>query len=513
MFCNLRMSLSDITGKDYAEKAAAAAAALGGIGYREALRIAEEKVDFYPETEQKHSDALLEKIGMRLIEPFLNSNDGAPTNSFRKATCKAAAPLSGLGCFRVGEDGRLYLLGKSEHYHASLGHSFGGYRLIENARRLGIPNATHNNTRGFITRLCERRLIQSINGLDWDNDAKTDEIIASEKPKVLNRVINLETGSLAVEAGVKMMLARFYKLSPEFPEPKYSGKTPVFLVVADHAGGKTGNYHGTTVLTQTFRGLWGPFYEAAEAVGLYKVVPVRINDISDFAKKIAEYNSGHYKTSGFLHEIILMNFGGIRLNAEYLRDAYRLCEETDTPALVDEIQSCMWYGGMFLFRKYGLCPDFVALGKGFPGGEYPASRIITTAEYDNLNQFGALVTNGQEELASLSYLVTMSFARANSGEIERIGSRFIEGLRQLKEKYPAKIVAVEGLGHLAALHFNTVGEAAGFANALFDSCVDASAQLYKPNCLPAVLFKPPIIASDAAVDKLLEITDRLLGRA
>ena len=112
---------------------------------------------------------------------------------------------------------------------------------------------------------------------------------------------------------------------------------------------------------------------------------------------------------------------------------------------------------MLLFRKYGLCPDFVALGKGFPGGEYPASRIITTAEYDNLNQFGALVTNGQEELASLSYLVTMSFARANSDEVERLGSKFFDGLLSLKDKYPAKVIAVEGLGHLAALHFNTVG--------------------------------------------------------
>ncbi|NLW73396.1 MAG: aminotransferase class III-fold pyridoxal phosphate-dependent enzyme [Clostridiales bacterium] len=513
MFCNVRMSLSDITGCDYTEKAAAAAAALGGIGYDEAIKIANEKVDFYPETEQRRNDALLDRVGAVLLPPFENSNDGAPTDSFRLATHKAAAPLSGFGCFRVGEDGKLYLLGKSEHYHTSLGHSFGGYRLVDNARRLGIPNATHNNTRGYITRLCERRIIQSINGIDWEDDTKTDEIIASDKPKVLNRVINLETGSLAVEAGVKMMLARFYRLSPEFPEPKYSGRIPVFLVVADHAGEKTGNYHGTTVLTQTFRGLWGEFYEAAEAAGLYKVVSVKINNISDFAEKVNKYNSGRYKTAGFLHEIILMNYGGIRLTAGYLQDAYRLCGQTDTPVLVDEIQSCMWYGGMFLFRKYGLNPDFVALGKGFPGGEYPASRIVTTAEYDNLNQFGALVTNGQEELASLSYLITMAFARANTGEIDRLGSRFFEGLTRLKEKHPSKIVAVEGLGHLAALHFKTTGEAAGFANALNASCVDASAQLYKPNCLPAVLFKPPIIASDAVIDRLLEIIDGLLEKA
>lgn len=61
---------------------------------------------------------------------------------------------------RVGEDGKLYLIGKSEHYHASLGHRFNGYRLIDNARKLGIVNATHNNTRGYITRLMEREVIR-----------------------------------------------------------------------------------------------------------------------------------------------------------------------------------------------------------------------------------------------------------------------------------------------------------------------------------------------------------------
>lgn len=512
MFSNIKMSLADIAGKNYTENVAAAAAALGGIGYEEALAIAGEKVNFFSSADQKRGDALLFKVGKRVAPAFDDSNDGAPTNSYRHAGNKNAAPLSGFGCFRVGEDGRLYLIGKSEHYHASLGHGFGGYRLIDNARRLGIPNATHNNTRGYITRLCERRLIQSINGIDWDNDALTDDILASDKPKVLNRVINLETGSLAVEAGVKMMLARFYRLSPELPEPKYSGKTPVFLVMADNSGEKTGNYHGTTILTQTFRGLWGSFCEMAERAGLYKVVPVGINNIADFNEKIKIYNSGNFKTAGFLHEIILMNYGGIRLTEEYLHEAYRLCGEYDTPALVDEIQSCMWYGGMFLFRKYGLNPDFAVIGKGFPGGEYPASKIITTSEYDNLNQFGALVTNGQEELASLSYLVTMNFALVNSAEIDRIGKKFEDGLYNLKEKYPDKIVAAEGLGHLAALHFHTVSEASRFAKELNENCVDASAQIYKANCVPAVLFKPPVIATDAVIDGLLEMIDRLLGK-
>lgn len=512
MFKNISLSIADIFGNDYAVSLVRAAAALGSMKYDEALALAESRVDFMPAADIARQHQLLGMVGNQMIPAFENAIDGAPTDSFRRAENKSAAPMAAFGSFRVGEDGRVYLIGKSEHYHASLGHSFGGYRLIDNARRLGVPNATHNNTRGYMTRLCERRLIQTANGIDWTDDAETERVIASRESGVLNRVINLETGSLAVEAGVKMMLARFYRLSPELDTPKYTGKTPVFLVMADRSGDKTGNYHGTTVLTQTFRGLWGDLYEAMERAGIYKVVPVDINDAEGFAEKIRTYNSGSYKTAGFLHEIVMMNYGGIRLSREFLQEAYRLCHESDTPTLVDEIQTCMWYGGMFLFRKYGLRPDFAVIGKGFPGGEYPASKILTTAEYDNLNQFGALVTNGQEELASLAYLVTMHFARANADEIDRIGARLENGFRALAEKYPSKLVKAEGLGHLAALHFGTVAEAADFTHALHEACVDASAQLYKANCVPAVLFKPPVNSDEETVDRLLEILDGILSK-
>ena len=61
-----------------------------------------------------------------------------------------------------------------------------------------------------------------------------------------------------------MMLARFSRLDATFPAPKYEGRVPVFFVMADNEGGKAGNYHGTTVLTQTFRGLWPELCDAAD---------------------------------------------------------------------------------------------------------------------------------------------------------------------------------------------------------------------------------------------------------
>lgn len=75
-------------------------------------------------------------------------------------------------------------------------------------------------------------------------------------------MLNLETGSLAVEAALKMMLSRFDTLDGS--APVYAGRIPVFLVMADNDGGVTAGYHGTTVLAQMLRGLWPSLAENAK---------------------------------------------------------------------------------------------------------------------------------------------------------------------------------------------------------------------------------------------------------
>lgn len=502
MLKNIKRSLKDLLGEEYMKAVKSVAVKVNGMDEEEADYLINEQVDFFPDSYIKKMDELAKLTGEKLIDGVYINEKGAPTDSFAKAAQSCMAPIGGLGCTRIGEDGKAYLIAKSEHYHASLGHNFPGYKLIDNARKLGILNATHNNTRGFITRLAERRIVAAANGVA--NDTKIDEILASDKPQILNRVINLETGSLAVEAGIKMMLARFYRLDSSFEKPEYSGKIPVFLVMEDNKEGKGANYHGTTIIAQTFRGMWPELYEKIEENELYRVVTVKKNNIDDFKAKIEKYNNDKYKTAGFLHEIILMNYAGIKLEKEFLQEAHNICRKTDTFTLVDEIQSCMWYDGMFLFKLYNLHPDFAVIGKGFPGGEYPASKIITTAPADSLNQFGALVTNGQEELASLAYLITMEFSAANGAEIAEMGNKIEQGIRNLAKKYPDLLPPPEGLGHLSSIHFKSVEKASEFTKIMNEMSVDISAQLYKPDCPPAVLLKPPVITDETVLDVLLE---------
>jgi hypothetical protein len=253
---NISLSLADLLGAEYTDALCEARAFLDGCDIATYRAIAEEKVDFFPEAFAARLDSLLPAVGKHVTAGFAASSKGAATVPVHQATNPAMAPLAGMGFYRVGEDGRLHAITKSEHYHAALGHDFRGYRLLINAERLGVSNATHNNTRGHITRLLERELVRVANGVPKGDGETLDRICASDEPHVLNRVTNLETGSLAVEAALKTMLARFYRLEDNLPHPRYAGRIPVFLVLADHEGGRKANYHGTTMMTQMMRDMW-----------------------------------------------------------------------------------------------------------------------------------------------------------------------------------------------------------------------------------------------------------------
>ena len=516
-FRPVKLSLADLLGEEYVAAVCAARAALTGRDESALLRLARRKVSFYPRSLQRRLAERLSEVGSRVSGPLARTAPGASSAAFGNATHVEAAPLTGLGYYRVGEDCRLYLAAKSEHYHAPLGHSFPGYRLVEHARTLGLPNATHNNTRGYVTRLLETKLLQAANA---PIDSAQGKPLDGCEPGRLDRVLNLETGSLAVEAGIKMMLARFYRIQGSAPRqgsgqasaPPHAGATPVFGVLGDADGGLTGNYHGTAVLAQTMRGMWPGLAEKLADGGAFKVAPVRPNSIEDLEALFARYAGperprGATPTegrggalAGFLHELVLMNYGGLELEPAFVTRLYELCEQHDVPTLCDEIQSCLWAPELFLYHRYGVRPTLVAVGKGFPGGEYPASRILFESRLDVLPQFGALVTNGQEELASLCYLVTMRWAQANAAVTEAVGQYYRRRLEELAAAWPEQVETVEGYGHMGALFFRDVEKAEAFARTVAGGGVDISVQSYKPACPPAALTKLPLIADAAVVD-------------
>ncbi|MDZ4859433.1 MAG: aminotransferase class III-fold pyridoxal phosphate-dependent enzyme [Candidatus Hydrogenedentes bacterium] len=517
-FVPVRLSLKDIAGGGYVDALVEAHAALrfdaglpaGSLARKMFRQQVAQRVDFFPWGFQQRLLELLPAVGTSIARPLIKSAAGASTIGFNAATKTHQAPLSGLGYFRVAENGVLYFTAKSEHYHAPLGHYFPGYDLIKIARNLGVPNATHNNTRGHLTRLLEEALVRAAAGLGED-DARYARLLSAKSPATPNRVLNLETGSLAAEAALKMVLARFYKPQPDSIAPKYTGRVPVIIVIGDVDGGFNANYHGTTMLTQFMRGMWNELREGMEREQLYVIRRVSPNDRAGLDSIFSEYDTGKHKIAAVFHEIVLMNYAGKLLDKKFVRHLYRLAKKHDVPVVVDEIQTGIWSPELFMFREYGVKPTFIAIGKGFPGGEYCASRILFSSEYDNLPQFGALVTNGQEELASLAYLVTMRWAQANAEVTSAVGEYYESRLRELAARHKDKVAAIEGRRHLAGVYFHELPPARAFAETLNRCGFDISVQTYKAGCPPSALTKLPLIAGYEAVDLLLECMGDALG--
>ena len=503
-FHKVSLSLNDLLGKEYTDAICAARASLSGENEKELKALARKKVDFFPKAFEKRLTQLLPNVGSECGKALKESASGATSEDFKLHSKTDPAPVSGYGYYRIGENGRLYFISKSEHYHAPLGHSFPGYRLIEYARNLGAPNATHNNTRGHITRLLEEELIRTAEGISLDDPAGLNKTLSSKSPLVLNRVLNLETGSLAAEAAIKMILSRFHQPQDGGPEPKYKDRIPVFVVLGNEQGGLQANYHGTTITAQLMRGMWPSFQEQLEQNGIMLVRAVRPNNFDDLEALFSNYEKDRFKIAGFFLEFIMMNYGAVLLSKKFVRRLFSLCKKYDVPTVADEIQTCVWSPELYMYREYGVKPTMVAIGKGFPGGEYPASRILFSRTMDSLPQFGALVTNGQEELSSLAYLITMRWAKANAEITQAIGDYYEERLKNLCANYPNHIHTIEGKRHLAGIFFHDLSIAKSFTQRLNEGGLDISVQTYKDGCPPSALTKLPLTAGYEAVDFVIE---------
>ena len=141
-------------------------------------------------------------------------------------------------------------------------------------------------------------MVRTAHGLSRDDEAALAAVLArNDDLRSVNRVLNLETGSLAVEAALKMILARFYRIQADLPTPRHEGCTPVILVMGNDDGTLQANYHGTTILTQALRGMWPALHERLEQTDIWRVVPIRPNRIEDVEQAFAEYEgrTGTYR--------------------------------------------------------------------------------------------------------------------------------------------------------------------------------------------------------------------------
>jgi ornithine--oxo-acid transaminase len=251
----------------------------------------------------------------------------------------------------------------------------------------------------------------------------------------LNKVFFGSSGSEGVEAAIKFARAT-------------TGRKGLLAA--------KGSFHGLTagslsLMTDVFwREGFGPLLDGTTAV-----------PFGDFAALEEQLRTKRF--AAYFVEPLQAEAGIVVPAQEYLQRAERLCKDTGTLFVLDEVQTGMFRTGPFLAaHHFQVKPDIVVLAKALSGGLVPVSAVLMTdhvyeSVYSSLKR--SIVHTSTFSENSLS--MRAGLATLDVLEEERLGdraSRLGEELRaRLREKLaPYEMVReVRGLGMLSGIEFQT----------------------------------------------------------
>ncbi|MFD1695144.1 aspartate aminotransferase family protein [Roseibium aestuarii] len=147
--------------------------------------------------------------------------------------------------------------------------------------------------------------------------------------------------------------------------------------------------------------------------------------------------------------------GGIReIPVDFLRGLRKLCDETGTLLILDEIQSGVGRTGKFFAHEWaGISPDIMAVAKGIGGG-FPMGVCLATEEVAKSFAPGTHGTTfGGNPLAMAVGNAVLDVVLAD-GFLEQIQSRglsFKQKLASLVDSHPALFEEVRGKGLMLGL--------------------------------------------------------------
>ncbi|MEH6764579.1 MAG: aspartate aminotransferase family protein [Aequorivita antarctica] len=207
------------------------------------------------------------------------------------------------------------------------------------------------------------------------------KLLAENLPPNLNTTYLVNSGTEAIEGALK--LAR-----------RATGRTQ--LLYANNA------YHGNTMGSMSVMG-----YE--ERKNAFKPLvpdcfPVNFNNEADLQKITQE-------TAAIILETIQGGAGFIQPENDYLKKARKLCDETGTLLILDEIQPGFGRTGrLFAFEHFGIVPDILVMGKGMGGGlpigAFTASHEVMGLLQDN-PKLGHITTFGGNPVIAAAALATL----------------------------------------------------------------------------------------------------------
>jgi 4-aminobutyrate aminotransferase len=331
-------------------------------------------------------------------------------------------------------------------------------------------------------------------------------------PGRLNRVINAPTGSLAVEAAMKLALIN----RPEAHR----------FITFYHA------YHGSTLATMAAG--WMPTQTPGRFGPAVKFLPFMQNFVrvpnpycyrcplgKTFPDCSAECAAPLRDTirrgvdgpvAAVMLEPVQGNGGQIPFPAAFVQEVRRICDEFGILLIFDEIQTGFGRTGrMFAAESLGVTPDILVLSKSLGGG-FPIAAVVAD---DRLKQFEPtgedVYTFGSNPVAQAAALKVIEILERDrmAQRAARLGALLTHGLLDLQKKYP-QMGDVRGPGLFIGVEMvkdpETKEPAPVEARRIVEEAWSRGVILGLASALPNVLkIKPPLIIEETEIATVLTV--------
>jgi adenosylmethionine-8-amino-7-oxononanoate aminotransferase len=434
------------------------------------------------------SHTLLDADRAHLLHPLHHPSAHAATRVW----------VSGEGALIRDSAGREYIDGLAGLWNVNVGH--GRQELAEAARRQMAKLAFHSAYAG---------------GTNEPAIALAERLSALLSPSI-NTFFFASGGAEASESSFKT--ARFYW--------KALGRPDKIKVISRHRA-----YHGLTMAAMSATGLpaFWPMFEPRTPGFLHIDAPdpyrfehrdpaVSLGVAAANRLEEAILREGADTVAAFIAEPVQGAGGVIVPPPDYFARIREICTEHDVLFIADEVitgfgRTGRWFG----LDHYGVEADIVQFAKGVTSGYIPLGGIgVSDAIREAINGVPA----GRRWMHAYTYSghpTSCAVALANLEVIERerlversavAGARLLEGLRALESM--DGVGHVRGQGLIAAVEIvadkatrQLFPAQANLSQRLMNALLDRG--LYTRVVLDCLCLAPPLVISDALIDRIVEI--------
>ena len=201
---------------------------------------------------------------------------------------------------------------------------------------------------------------------------------------------------------------------------------------------------------------------------------------------------------------------------DYLPGVRALCDRFGSLYIADEVQTgLMRTGEMWGYRRFGVEPDIVVIGKGITGGLYPISCAVVRAPYAEWlteDGFAHMSTAGGSELGCLVALKTIEILRRPQmrAMVNYISEAMRNGLEDIMKANGDFFVGIRQCGLVIGLEFDHPEGAKPVMRRLYENGVWA---IFSTLDARVLQFKPGLLMSAVLCEEVLERVDRSVAQA